>query len=182
MSDIPQSIEALHTGGTQRLDPVRLRHIEALARRAQAHQGETRRLLDARLAQLLADGHSQVRDAERDAARAIPQAVPPSPLADLLTHIASRASASSELQTLRQHRNTWTRLSVDQRLKQALAQVPDSAGPLNTQRLLNQALQLMRDASPEYTQQFMAYVEALLWLDQARLPGARRSGARRPAR
>ena len=56
---------------------------------------------------------------------------------------------------------------MDQRLTQALAQVPDNAGPLNTQRLLNQALQLMRDASPQYLQQFMAHVEALLWLDQA---------------
>ncbi len=69
---------------------------------------------------------------------------------------------------------------MDQRLTQALAQVPDNAGPLNTQRLLNQALELMRDASPQYLQRFMAHAEALLWLDQASLPGAR-SERRAPA-
>jgi hypothetical protein len=30
---------------------------------------------------------------------------------------------------------------------------------------------LMRDASPQYLQHFMSYVETLLWIDQAHLPG-----------
>jgi len=182
MSDTARAIDALRAGGAQRLDPVRLRHIEALARRATAHQGEVRRLLDARLAQLLDSCKRKLRDAKNEAADPPPPSAAPSALASLLTHIASRDDAAGELKTLRQHRSTWTRLSLDQRLTQALAQVPDNAGPLNTQRLLNQALQLMRDASPEYAQRFMAHVEALLWLDQARLPGARRGGAPRPAR
>jgi hypothetical protein len=182
MSDTARAIHALRARGAQRLDPVRLRHIEALARRATAHQGEVRRLLDARLSRLLDGCERKLRDAVQEAADPPSPSAAPSALASLLTHIASRDDASGELNTLRQHRSTWTRLSVDQRLTEALAQVPDNAGPLNTQRLLNNTLELMRNASPEYTQCFMAHVEALLWLDQASLPGARRSGARRPAR
>jgi hypothetical protein len=70
---------------------------------------------------------------------------------------------------------------LDLRVTQALTQVPDNAGPLNTQRLLNQALQLMRDAAPQYLQHLMAHAEALLWLDQASLPDARLSGAHKPS-
>jgi hypothetical protein len=51
------------------------------------------------------------------------------------------------------------------------ALVPENAGPLNTQRLLHQALTLMRDASPDYVHRFISHVEALLWLDQARPTG-----------
>jgi len=47
-----------------------------------------------------------------------------------------------------------------------LAKVPDNAGPLNTQRLMHQALSLMGDASPAYLQHFMAHVDALLALEQ----------------
>jgi hypothetical protein len=71
------------------------------------------------------------------------------------------------------------RLSADRRLSQALAQVPGQAGPLNTQRLLHQALTVMRDASPAYLARFLSHVEALLWLDQASLPAA---GPARPAK
>ena len=53
-----------------------------------------------------------------------------------------------------------------QRLTQTLAKVPDNAGPLNTQRLMHQALSLMGDASPAYLQHFMAHVDALLTLEQ----------------
>ena len=156
-------------------DTLRLRRIDALARRAAGHQGEVRRVLDAKLARLQAAGVTPLHATTPAATDA-----PHSALAGLLAHIASQDDAAGELKTLRQHRSTWTRLQLDLRVTQALAQVPDNAGPLNTQRLLNLALQLMRDAAPQYLQHLMAHAEALLWLDQASLPGARRSGARKP--
>ena len=47
------TIDALRARGADRLDPVRFRFIEALARRSAAERGDTRRVLDARLATLL---------------------------------------------------------------------------------------------------------------------------------
>jgi hypothetical protein len=46
-------IASLQAAGASRFDPVRWRYIEVLAGRAAAHQGNTRRMLDARLAQAL---------------------------------------------------------------------------------------------------------------------------------
>ncbi len=75
-----------------------------------------------------------------------------------------------ELKAIRNYRGTWSRLRAERRLHQALALVPHNAGPLNTQRLLHQALQLMQQASPGYLLHFMAYVESLLALDQVNQP------------
>jgi hypothetical protein len=70
---------------------------------------------------------------------------------------------------------------MEQRLTQTLAKVPDNAGPLNTQRLLHQALTVMRGASPLYLQHFMSHVEALLALEQmsqGNVPVKKRDGSR----
>jgi hypothetical protein len=80
---------------------------------------------------------------------------------------AAGTPARAELKAVRNYRSTWARLKVDHRMAQLRAQVPDQAGPLNTQKLLHEALAVMRDASPQYLQAFMAQVDALLWLDQA---------------
>ena len=209
---------------------ARLRHIEALARRAQQHEGPARRLMEARLQQLrdapatvatqpFSQGaedeaqraaesrpgpsglhHTPQRALQRAIQRA-PHRTPPAGLAQLLTHINSATTptagaetnpapaaetgrmpeaattcataqgakppaAAPELKAISQYRSTWSRLSAEQRLHQALAQVPINAGPLNTQRLLHQALAAMRDASPHYLHRFMVQVETLLWLEQ----------------
>lgn len=105
------------------------------------------------------------------------------PLAELLAHIARHApdgptgraahadgggvEAQGELRSMRHFRSTWSRLSVDRQLSRALAQAPENAGPLNSHFLVLQALTQMRDISPQYLGQFMSYMDALLWLDQA---------------
>lgn len=176
-SALSEGLEALRAQGAPRVDPVRFRHIEALQRRAAAHQGETRRLLDARLARLMSSCEQAVAQAGSAEPKLRNQAPTRSALAELLAHLAGptadlgqrtpHAHAPNELKTVRYYRSTWSRLRLDQQMVQALAGVPDQAGPLNTQRLLHQALTLMRRASPDYTQRFMAQVEALLWLEQA---------------
>ncbi len=190
---VAEQISALRARGT---DPVGLRRIEALVRRADSHAGLTRRLLDQRVQQLLlatSEPEADPReDTQPDAAT-----VPVSrhgPLTDLLAHIANHGASPGphdqdparpghgrgrgnehvqghehnrlELKAIRDYRATWKRLSVERRLLQALHQVPDNAGPLNTQRLLHQALAAMGDASAPYLHRFMEQVEALLWLDQ----------------
>ena len=52
-------------------------------------------------------------------------------------------------------KGTWARLRAEQRLRQALAQVPAMAGPLNSSHVINRTLQAMRDLSPEYLDAFM---------------------------
>ncbi len=79
-------------------------------------------------------------------------------------------AAPTELKAIRDYRSTWSRLSAERRLHQALAKVPDNAGPLNTQRLLHQALRLMHDVSPAYLLHFMAHAESLLALDTVNQP------------
>ncbi len=187
-------LDALRALGAQRVDPVRFRHIEALQRRAAVHQGETRALLDKRLARLLAACGQAVAEAQQPGPNVRHQAPSRGALAELLAQLAGpsantakpaqHAPASGELKTVRYFRSTWSRLRVDQQMSQALAGVPDQAGPLNTQRLLHQALTLMRQASPDYTQRFMSQVEALLWLEQAgeMAAVARKGPARSPRR
>jgi hypothetical protein len=171
-------------------------HLAALARRAESQPEAVRALLQARLQQL------QSRAARTLAAAApAPAPVPaPSALAALLTELAelgeldgaaggapeparpeaSGASAHKpsarthrELKAVRDYRSTWSRLAVEQRLHQALASVPSNAGPLNTQRLVHQALRTLNTLSPAYLQRLVVQGEALLWLEQLSAPASR---------
>lgn len=117
-------------------------------------------------------------------------------LTDLLAGIAQRSSEGTtadeaatarpaaehrvELKSLKYFRRTWSKLSVDQQLAHAFAQAPDNAGPLNSHFLVLRALELMRDISPEYLEQFIPYVDALLWLDE--VDGARSQAQKSSAR
>jgi len=190
---LPQSMDALRARDAARLDPVRWRHIEALARRATAHQGAARRLIDDRLAQLLHRCEQAI--AQRQSTSCDEQPTPAAhvdTLAALLAHLAQHTAdlaappatsrgtpanrAPAELNAVRKHLATWTRLKIDQRLAQLQAQVPDNAGPLNTPRLLHEALTVMRGTSPHYAHRLMTQVETLLWLEQAGLPSGGNTG------
>lgn len=73
--------------------------------------------------------------------------------------------ARPELKATQYFRNTWSKLSVDKRVAQALAQAPKNAGPINSHRLVLRSLALMRDLSPDYLNRFTSYVDTLLSLD-----------------
>ena len=187
------AIDALRERGAQRVDPVRFRFIESLARRAAAHEGAARHVLDKRLAQLLAtygDDLDKAPSLKGDVEPLAEQA-PPSrgPLAELVDHVARQArapalrvstkavspglGARAELEALPYFRRTWSKLSTEQRLAQSLSALPQNAGPLNSHHLVHRALTLMRDLSPEYIERFIPYVDALLWLDLAKEGGGR---------
>lgn len=194
-------LAALRARGADRFDPVRFRFCEALARRAAVHGGEARLLLDRKLAQSLADlgaRHDRVRLGGAPAPGLDPVARSGS-LAELVRlldgPVAVRAGSGmgsappqpGELRALRDARSTWARLSVDRQLNRSLAKAPANAGPLNSHALALRALQLMHSLSPAYLERFMTHVDALLWLDEARLddapaphPGTRRDGDRKP--
>ncbi len=193
-STVTETIDAWRARGADRLDPVRLRFIEALAQRATAHEGEARRLLDERLTHLLAVYEADLAKTA-EARKKTPPATPAaSGLAELLAHVAERTGAAegnapsgaSDLKSLRYFRSTWSRLSADRRLNQSQAKVPENAGPLNSQHLVHRAITLMRDASPDYLNRLMSYIDTLSWIEQANVsappPAAARPEGRKTAR
>jgi hypothetical protein len=165
------TIEAWRANGGHRLDPVRFRFLGALARRAADQHGAARRILDDRLATLLAAYAVDLEKARRadDADAAVPpRQADRSPLAQLTDHIALHApSQRDELKTLAWFQNTCSRLSADRRMTQSMAKVPEDAGPLNSHGLVHRSLALMRELSPGYLHRFMSHVDALLWIEQA---------------
>ncbi|GHD02613.1 hypothetical protein GCM10007320_62000 [Pseudorhodoferax aquiterrae] len=153
-------------------DPLHAHLVAAPARRVASRTGADRALLDARLAALQA----QARPAAPAPARS-PAA--PGPLADLLqalrppaTPKGPRAGQAAEPELLQFFRSTWARLHAEQRLKHALADAPENPGPLNSEHLVHQALQLMRGCAPDYLRHFMAQVDALAWLEDLQAEAA----------
>lgn len=195
-------LAAWRAAGLAAHQPVRFRLLEAMCGRLPGRPPAARALLQARLRQAMAAyllaATAQAADAGREPlAPGLPsgQKAGPStgPLTALLAHAARQSAADGpaaeappELKALRWFRGTWSRLSADQRLNQSLAQVPDNAGPLNSQQLVHRSLALMRTLSPDYLQHFVAQVDTLMWLDQVNsgeiATGTPDSAPRRPGR
>jgi hypothetical protein len=194
--DARAMLDAWRRRGADRLDPVRFHFIEALERRAAGHGGKARRILDDRLAGLLEAYSNDLDSAAGKAGEAALAASSCEPadgaLAALTEHIACgiarrstaggdgpaassaplRRSAYPELEALDYFRETWSRLSTDRQVRQSLAQVPDNAGPLNSNSLVHRSLALMRELSPAYLRQFLSYVDGLSWMEQMTAGGA----------
>jgi hypothetical protein len=92
---------------------------------------------------------------------------------------APSPAPTTELKAVRYFKETWTQLSLEQQLTQALAQMPENAGPLNSHMLVLRALILMRDQAPAYLHRFMAYLETLLWFEapESATPPAKKGAA-----
>ncbi len=195
------ALAALRASGVPARDPVRWRLAEGLARRAAAHAGPVRRVLDDKLAALLATLAQACGD-DRGLAAA-PARPRSTALGELLAHAArakggpvagvpaqprapgpppAAAGAAADPHTVQFFKRTWSRLSADQRLAQSRAALPENAGPLNSQHLVHRALTLMHGLSPEYLERFVGYIDALQWLEQANAAApAEGAGAARPA-
>ena len=187
------AFDALRERGAQRLDPVRFRLAESLARRAGAHAGAARRVLDDKLAVLLQTIADVVAAASQQAAAGVAAPRPRrGALGELADHAARQKSApgpttlsreaapdsvGADARTLQFFKRTWSRLSADQRLAQSRASLPDNAGPLNSHHLVHRSLTLMRELSPEYLERFVCYIDALQWLEQANESASQDAGA-----
>ncbi|MBB5411749.1 hypothetical protein HDG34_005715 [Paraburkholderia sp. HC6.4b] len=172
-------LDAWRASGAARLDPVRFHLLDALTRRAAQHSGEPRRVLEQRLAGLLADYTAEVERAAADesasqATSGEANAANDATLAALIERLARhharadapRAAAYPDLPAVDYFREVWSKLRTEKQLRQSLAQVPGNAGPLNSSSLVHRALSLMRELSPEYLKQFLSYVDTLSWLEQ----------------
>lgn len=76
-------LDGWRDSGADRVDPVRFRLVEAMARRAASYTGDAGRLLEARVAELLAAYADMLARAPGDAPPAKPSSRPSTALADL---------------------------------------------------------------------------------------------------
>jgi hypothetical protein len=165
---------------------IRAQWIAAMERRAAVLDGEARRVLQARLAEL--------RAPDADAPDGAPDTHTPGPhpsalreLVDRLDRAASpERAAYPDVPALADFRQLWSALRTESRLQQSVVHAPTDAGPLNSTALASRAIALMHELSPDYLRPFLAYVDDLAWLEQLGSAGtASASGtaaARRRAR
>jgi hypothetical protein len=176
-------VDALRQQGAQQFDPVRFHYITALARRAGAYQGSVRRVLDAKLEAAAVTLRMRLEQSQRDSTAGAVTAQPSAvthheTLGDLVLHLAQHApdraeslldapvARRPELKSVRYFRNTWSKLSVERQVNQALGQAPKNGGPINSHVVALRALAVMRDTSPDYLNRFMSYMDTLLCLEQ----------------
>lgn len=184
------SLQALRAQGADRHDPIRFRYLEALERRmasqAPAVQQRLQQRLQAAMAQYAQTGSMATVQTEKTA-------LSPSPLRLLLLikELDARRQppgaapvSGPELHSVQRFRATWFKVAAERQVAQALAQAPQNAGPLNSQRLMLRALRLMHRLSPDYLHHFMASADTLLWLDGriARMPRTVVKSTRMPRR
>ena len=186
--------DALRERGAQRIAPVRFRLAESLARRAEAHAGTARRVLDDKVAILLQTIAAVVAASQQAASGVVAPRPRRGALGELADHAARQKSAptlgpttlsreatpdsaGADARTLQFFKRTWSRLSADQRLAQSRASLPDNAGPLNSHHLVHRSLTLMRELSPQYLERFVGYIDALQWLEQANESAGQDAGA-----
>ena len=185
--------------GSRASASVRARFAEALGRRASAHAGAARRVLDDKLAALI----DKLPGASEATAERAVQPPRPGPLAELVAQAARQKSVpvlastprprdtatdkaaggpAADPKTLQFFKRTWSRLSAEQRLAQSRASLPENTGPLNSQHLVHRSLTLMQTLSPEYLERFVAYIDALQWVEQSNEAAAQEAAtAARPA-
>lgn len=185
-------VEAWKASGPSTPDPVALAVVESLARRAAAMPDEAaRRWLVQRMQARMTspDREPAPRTAAAGAAArpglaalgdlvdrlgrtptVAPATPSPSPghrAPSAPAHGRPAAAAPAGLKAVTAFQGTWSRLRAEQRLRQALAQVPAMAGPLNSSQVVHRALQAMQALSPAYLDAFLAHVDGLIALEQA---------------
>lgn len=180
--DIQQLLHALTLEGAHQFDPVGFHYIETLSSRASAHQGSVKRILEGKLGAATVafkECFEQAQAERKQTLATLTPAEPPETLRGLVRRLAQdrpgqvvgtaveRVELRPELRSVRYFRNTWSKLSVNKQVSQALTQAPKNAGPLNSHRVALRSLALMRDISPDYLNRFMSYVDTLLCLDQS---------------
>ena len=163
-------LQAWRAQGLDRAAPARFDILQALAARVGTHEGEARRLLEARLADLM---RAYAEGLARRPTPAAPAPARDSGLRALVAALQARhgdapAPGPSPVapSALTAAREVWAQVRIDSQLRASLHDVPADAGPLNSGMLVHRALHLMRAASPGYLQHFIAYADTLSSLEQ----------------
>ncbi|MEQ9546842.1 MAG: DUF2894 domain-containing protein [Marinobacter sp.] len=188
-----QQLAELKHSGADRLDPVRFRYLEALEQRLQAKglQGTRHwQKLEQAVAEYQARSgfQSHVEQPEQsaetgqlsplqvllDALNQSPEThvqTSPSPMERLL--FGEEATPSAVTNTSPRPLKAMARVQADQgsqalqdRIRQAIEQTPENAGPMNAHRLVSRAIAAMEKLSPEYLNRFVNYADTLLALER----------------
>lgn len=176
-------LESLRMAGAARFDAVGWHYIEALAERSGGHSGRTQALLNEKLNKALVQFKRRLDAAPQPSSTAL-QAPSPSPFAALLSDMSRHAPVvqgslaapsgpalkttawRAESPKVQQFKKQLSQISVQKQVRQAIAQAPQNAGPINSHMLVLRSLGLMRDASADYLSRFMAHVDTLLCLEE----------------
>lgn len=81
-----------------------------------------------------------------------------------------KAPSGSEVSGLKSYhlfREKLAGYASDRLVSDAIRNLPENPGPLNSQMLITRSLIILRDVSPDYLKQFVSYVDTLLWLENA---------------
>ena len=193
LAQVMAQLDEWRAQGLERCDPLRFQTMVALADRAgQRHGAVQRRLLD-RL-RVLADDYACVASNRRavvtlspsqnDSSAMLSSAALCGPLSVLVGEMTARVRATGrqpgqpDPATIEYFRDLAVRVRIERQARQALAQAPANAGPLNSAFLAYRALALMQEQSPTYLRRFLTYLDALASLERpvpARPKGGRRS-------
>ena len=176
-------LESLRVAGAARFDAVGWHYIEALAERSGGHSGPAQALLNEKLNKALVQFKRRLDAAPQPYSMAL-QAPSPSPFAALLSDMSRHAPAvqgslaapagpalkttawRAESPKVQQFKKQLSQISVQKQVRQAIAQAPQNAGPINSHMLVLRSLGLMRDASADYLSRFMAHVDTLMCLEE----------------
>lgn len=175
MSD--STLESLRSEGAHQHDPVRFRYLETLDRRMRLQPAAVQALLERKLHEALAAYQQDARTFQ-----ALPNHTqrPPADncLSQLNRDLNTRARADahqalvdgtqsmSDLRSVRQFSEVWSKISAEKQVTQALHAGPENAGPLNSHKLMLRSLNLMRTLSPDYLRHFWAQMDSLLWMER----------------
>jgi hypothetical protein len=179
------TLESLRAQGAHLHDPARFHYLEVLSRRLQAQPATVQQVLARRLGAAVSD--YAVRAASAPVRSAVAKAMPParSALAELNNELKTRDQSDaqgmllgdsanlSDMKSVRQFSEVWSKISADQQVVQALHRAPENAGPLNSQKLMLRSLELMRTLSPDYLRRFLSHMDSLLWLEGVNTKPAR---------
>jgi hypothetical protein len=174
-------IAALRREHAHLSDPVGFHHLENLAQRTSAQSGTVQRILNAKLVELVHQYRGRIASvggnatgkvaaqctAQKDTLRSLVQLLAAHEPHRSDVRTSAPGAGPSELKSVKYFRNTWSKLSVDQQVKNAMLQAPQNAGPINSHMVSLRSLTLMRDISPDYLNRFMTYMDSLSCLDQA---------------
>ncbi|CAN7283992.1 DUF2894 domain-containing protein [Acidovorax sp. LjRoot117] len=186
------TLESLQADGADGHDPVRYRYLEVMASRMQHQPPAVQQVLAQRLQRAVAAYAQGAGTAAQTGECAAPAATAataaPSPLALLNRELDARAQAdadrvrieggasASDMKSVRQFSEVWSRIAAEQQVAQAIDRGPENAGPLNPHKLMLRSLSLMQDLSPDYLRRFLSQMDSLLWLEQANSPRPRSMG------
>ncbi|WP_309043602.1 DUF2894 domain-containing protein [Marinobacter sediminicola] len=189
-------LEDLRNSGAVQMDPARFRYLEELAMRLETKGLQHTRHWD-KLEQAVADYKTRFEAPQPSSqaietsapsplsalldrlnqTQSAPQTQPRSTLEQLVfgapeesSEAPQRAAAANPRQPLK----AMTRASADRgeqvlqdRVRSAIEQAPEDAGPMNAHRLVSLALAEMQKLSPEYLNRLVKYTDTLMALERS---------------